>query len=776
MQVAGVVVFMVARVLFLLLVFLAIDGFSQSVKPADTGSVRVNQSSVAADEMLRHLEAAESFQRSGDLVNAAIENRAILGFALQRVGNIAIERGNYDDAVKFLGESLDYADNAPIRTDLAVAYLRQNQLDKAVLEAQKAASADPNFLGAHYILANIYFTKEDYQAALPELERVFSEAPDFEIARALAVTYLNLKELDRAKLHFEKMVVSAGKENADLHVFFAKLYEKANYPAEAEIELKRARTIDPKKLKINFYLGYLLLQNGGTDRLPEAGAAFGQELKLTPNDFYSLFFSGVVALSLNDHRSAIPFLQQAIGVNPNSGEAYLFLGQSQIELEDLANAEKNLRRAIELEANGGKNTQARRTHFMLGRLLLRTDRREEAQKELAIAGKLQQQSLDSSRNEINRILGQVAERSESRSADDKSTDAKAQVKLAPERVVQLESLNSYLDDIIAQAFYNLGVIATQNERSAEAIKNFSAAYRWKPDFPNLSRNLGIVSFRAGEFEGAIAPLAQHLQTRPDDDLIRKMLGTSYYFTKNYAKAVEVLSPIGSYRPDNAELIYFYGISLIQLKRDREAKVAYDQLARNSQQAPEALFYASQGFMMLGDYDRAVTEFGRVISLAPNTPKANYFMGQGLIRLNRLADAEKAFSRELQIDPNDAASKYHLALTLIERKIDLERAISVLEEAISLRADYADAFYQLGKIYLEKGDAKKAVDNLEKAVLADADKDYVHYQLSIAYRKMSRKEDSDRELKIYQKLKNDERKMDKPMPMGPTESAVPKANK
>ena len=666
-------------------------------------------------------------------------------------------------------------DSAPIRTDLAVAYLRQNQLEKAVLEAQKAASVDSQFLGAHYILANIYFTKEDYRAALPELERVFSEAPDFEIARALAVTYLNLKELDRAKLHFEKMVVSAGKENADLHVFFAKLYEKANYPAEAELELKRALAIDSKKLKINFFLGYLLLQNGGTDRLPEAGAAFEQELKLTPNDFYSLFFSGVVALSLNDHRKAVPFLQKAIEINPNSGEAYLFLGQSQIELEDLQDAERNLRRAIELEANGGKNTQARRTHFMLGRLLLRTDRKEEEQKELAIAGKLQQQSLDSSRNEINRILGQVAEGSETRSADEKTTGAEVKVKLEPERVTQIRSLNAYLEDIIAQALNNLGVIATQNDLLDEAIKNFSAAYRWKPDFPNLSRNLGIVSFRAGEFERAIEPLAQHLQANPADDLVRKMLGTSYYFAKNYAKAVEILSPIENNRQDNAELTYFYGISLIQLKRDREASVAYDQLAKNSQQAPEALFYASQGFMILGDYDRAVAEFGRVLTLAPNTPKANYFMGQGLIRLNRLADAEKAFSRELVINPNDAASKYHLALTLIERKIDLEKAIKILEEAISLRADYADAFYQLGKIYLEKGEAKKAVDNLERAVSADAGKDYVHYQLSIAYRKMSRKEDADRELKIYQKLKNDERKMDKPMPMGTSEGSIPKAN-
>jgi tetratricopeptide (TPR) repeat protein len=158
-----------------------------------------------------------------------------------------------------------------------------------------------------------------------------------------------------------------------------------------------------------------------------------------------------------------------------------------------------------------------------------------------------------------------------------------------------------------------------------------------------------------------------------------------------------------------------------------------------------------------------------LSLAPETPKANYFIGQSLLRLNRLADAEKSFSRELEISPADPISRYHLALTLIERKIETERAVKLLEEALSLRFGYADALYQLGKINLEKGETKKAIERLEEAVSADADKDYIHYQLSIAYRKVSRNQDADRELKLYQKLKNEKRKMDSPMPMGGDEN-------
>ncbi len=764
---------MTIRVVIFILCFFSLNTLGQtgnSLKKNDPdSSTQTNQSK---DELLKHLTAAESHQIAGDLSNAAIENRAVLAIALERLGNISIEEGNYTDAVRAITESLKFADTAPNRTLLAIAYLRQNLFEKALLEAQTAVAYDPKHIGGHYILGNINYTKEDYEAALPSLEKVFEAAPDFEIARALGLTYLNLKKNELARSHFDKMVVSAGEPNADLHILFAKFYEATNYPDDAERELRRALSIEPNKPKINFYLGFLLLQNGGSGRLVEAGDSFEKELKLNPTDFYSLFFSGVVASSLNDHQSAISFLQKATKINPNSGEAFLFLGQSQIEIGELELAEKNLRRAVELEANGGKNTQARRTHFMLGRLLLKSGRKEEGKKELEIAGKLQQKSLDSSRDEINRILGQVAESSEDKPFESNQIGSIIKIDLSPERVKQLEKVKEFLVNAIAQSYNNLGVIAIQNSRLDEAVENFSKAFGWKPDFPSLGRNFGIVSFRANQFEKAIDPLSSHLKANPQDVLIRKMLGSSYYFAKDFKRSVETLKPIAGELNDNSELAYFYGISLLQLKLNKEAVLIFDQIAKISQDTPDALFYAGQGFMIAGEYTRAITEFERIVSLKPNTPKANYFIGQSFIRLNRYSDAEKAFARELEISPKDALSKYHLALTLIERKIETDRAIKILEEAIGLRYDYADARYQLGKIYLEKGNTQKAIEQLESAVSADSKKDYIHYQLSIAYRKASRKEDAARELEIYQKLKKEKRDTESPLPMGIKEMPIP----
>ena len=757
---------MIAKSLIFVLLFLAGNLFAQKITPKKPApSAPLQSSQLKTDELSKHLSAAETYQLSGDLINAANENRTVIGIGLHRLGNVEIEEGNYKKAVDLLNESKQYRDTAETRTNLAVAYLRLNQLDKALEEARFAVEIDPKFSGARYVLGNIYFTKEDYKSALPELEKVLHLAPDFDSTHALGLTYLHLKQAERAKLLFEEIQTSIAKDSPELHILFGQAYEKTNYPLEAEREFKRALAINPNQPRASFFLGYVILQHGGSERLAEAAKAFERELKLTPDDFYANFFAGVTASSESEHQKAIRFLEKAVKSDPARSAPYLFLGQSQLEMNDLLAAEKSLRWSIDLSKDDASNNfESRRTHFLLGRLLIKTGRKEEGEKELIKARDLQEKSIDSARDEISQILGNVVGQSSSskidRTAENQFTPKIDSV--TPARAVQIERIRPYLSNVLAQAFQDLAVIDVKNEKTDEALEKFASAAKWKPDFPGLNRNWGIVNFRAGKFDRAIGPLEQQLRSNPKDNLIRRMLGASYYFTGTFGKVAEVLKMIEAELINDPELAYFYGISLVQLKRNQEAFPIFNRLALASQNKAESLFYAAQGFMFLGDYERAVREFKTVIVAAPNTLKANDFIGQSLIRLNRHEEAGQAFARELELNPADASSKYHFAITLIERKIETEKAIKNLEEAINLKSDYADARYQLGKIFLEKGETQKAIDQLEAAVSVGTKKDFIHYQLSIAYRRASRKDDADRELKRYQELKAANRKIDSPM--------------
>lgn len=749
---------MAAKVLILILLFLSLDLYAQNlpVSPAP-------QQTPQEGNLEKHISAAETYQISGDLANAQIENRAIVALGLQKIGNVFIEEGKLPDAVKALSGSKAYGENAGVRVDLAVAHLRMNEVEKALEEARAAVAVEPKNAYARYILGNIYFTRENYEAALPELERVMILSPNFDAARALGLTYLYLKQPERAKLLFEEMQAALKKESSELHILFGQAYEQTNYPLEAEREFKRALVINPKQERASFFLGYVILQHGGSARLSEASEAFEKELQLTPDDFFSNFFAGVAASAQNNHPKAVGLLQKAVQLNPKSSEANLFLGQSQMETNDLKTAEKSLRRAIELTTpNVSKNGfETRRAHYMLGRLLLQAGRREEAEAELAKARELQSKLIQTTRDDLSVLFSQVV--GDAKKLPVKNAPQNTEVILPAQRVAELKKIKAYLFEVLAQAFYNLGVIAVQKNQLPEALEKFAAAAEWKPDFPNLDRSWGIVAFRAGLFEKAIAPLARQIKTNPQDNLARQMLGASFYFTKNFKDAVEALKPLEAVIAGDAELAYFYGVSLVQLGRNQEAVPVFDKLAQISQKNAETLVYAAQGFMFAGDYERAVKEFRAVAALAPAAPKVNSFAGQALIRLNRFDEAERAFQRELEINPADESAKYHLALTLIERKVRTDEAIILLNEAIALRADYADALYQLGKIYNEKGETQKAIAQLEAAARADEKKDYIHYQLSIAYRKASRAADAERELKLYQELKAASRKTENLMP-------------
>ncbi|MEP7074200.1 MAG: tetratricopeptide repeat protein [Acidobacteriota bacterium] len=747
---------MLFRFAVLFLAVLILDMHAQTAVKRPGHPAVEQKSGISAapdDELNRHLASAQDYQLAGDLDHASIENRAVVAIALRRIGFLELEQEKFQDAAAHLTSSLAIEDNSMSRASLAVAFMRLARNDEALIQAQSATRLDPQNTLAHQILGSLYYSSGNYEAALAELEQVFNAAPDFDGAYLLGMTYLRLKQSDRAKLLFEEIQETVKNKKADLHILFGQAYEQTEYASDAEREFNAALVLDPKVLKAHFYKGFVILRHGGSERLPEAAKEFEVELKLTPADFYANFFAGVVASSLGDHKAVLAFVGRAVQTNPKNSEAWLLLGQSQMELNDLTGAEKSLRLSVKLSDESPiKSQQIGRTHFLLGRLLLRTGHKAEAESELAKARDVRGQELESDRETIRKMAGEVAD------SDPKGPGARAIQPVTKDRSTsaaqsaELAKARDQLAEILAQAYHNLGVIAVQQGDLKNSLEDFKTASEWKADFPGLDRNWGIVAFRAEQYDLAAPPLERQLKTNPKDDLVRKMLGSIYYLTGDFKRAVTTLAPAEMTITKDAELAYFYGVSLLQQQMREKAVALFTRLSDQNQTDAQSRFYAAQGFVFLGDFARALKEYRAVAGLAPQMNQVHYGAGQALIRMNRLEDAEKEFRKELQLNPTDALSKYHLAFTLLERNIQTDEAERLLSEAIESRPDYADAHYQLGKLYIQKGQIDDAIRHLEAAVQSDPKKEFIHYQLSIAYRRAKRTADADRELKIYSDLK------------------------
>lgn len=726
------------------------------------------------DELARHLSAAETFQLSGDIKRAAVENRAVVGIALKRLAVVAIRERQFARAVELLDGSLRARDDADARTNLAIAQMRLLEIDKATQAARVALELDARNARAQHVLGKLLYMKGDYAGALAHLERAVALEPDLDAAYTLGMTYLRLKQLERARLLFEEMQ-TALKNSGGAHTLFGRAYEETGYHAEAEREFRRALSVDPKTPRAHFYLAYVILLHGGSERIPEAVAEFERELQQHPQDFYTNFFLGMLASTVEaNHAKAVRHLSEATRVNPRMGEAYLYLGQSQAELGD-ADAERSLRRAIELTPDAAHNSfQIKKAHFLLGRVLLKAGRRAEGQKELEIAKDLQGRSLENSRQELSAILGEVsspasvaASPSQVAAATAKEQAAGAQKSVEPdgEEVLLIEesaldateaakyrNVKNRLGEVLAQALHNLGVIAAQEGELASSVEQFTAAARWKPDFKGLDRNWGIVSFRAAQYDKAVAPLSRHLQLHPEDALARRMLAVSFYLTRDFPRVVQTLAPLETTLINDPELAYTFGVSLVHMAEHKRAGQVFARLAESSPRNAPSRFLAAQGFMLVEDYERALRELRTVAELDARMAQVHYHAGQSLIRLSRMDEAEREFRQELALNPSDERAKYHLAYVLLEQKRQTSEALALLRETVARHPDYADARYQLGKALVEQGDARGAVEHLEAAARIEPSRDYIQYQLSIAYRRAERTADAERALQLYRELK------------------------
>lgn len=116
------------------------------------------------------------------------------------------------------------------------------------------------------------------------------------------------------------------------------------------------------------------------------------------------------------------------------------------------------------------------------------------------------------------------------------------------------------------------------------------------------------------------------------------------------------------------------------------------------------------------------------------------------------DATQELRAALTLNPNYVSGKYHLAFALIQIQ-QKEEAALLLQEV--LRED--------PKYVLEHGDTKAAISSFEAGIKLSPERDHIHYQLAMAYRRESRTEDAEREIKLYQTLKNRRRGRDAPQP-------------
>ncbi len=288
-----------------------------------------------------------------------------------------------------------------------------------------------------------------------------------------------------------------------------------------------------------------------------------------------------------------------------------------------------------------------------------------------------------------------------------------------------------------------------------ASEDFRKAGEWNPSLETLDRNWGMAAFYAKNYPEAVPPLTRQLQKQPDDLKVRAALALSLFIGQNFKATLETLKPIRAEVDSDPGLDYAYSVSLVKTGEYDEGTRRLRSLAEKDPNSADVHMLLGSALADQQEYESALQEYRKSLAIDPSQAQTHYLAGLALIRNGHPKDAVEELRTALKLNPSDVSAKYHLAFSLIQIQQKTE-AESLLREVIRQDPNRADAYYEMGKLQLEQGDTKGAVQSLENGAKVSPDADYIHYQLAMAYRRDSRSEDAEREIKRYQVLKDRQR--------------------
>ncbi len=393
------------------------------------------------------------------------------------------------------------------------------------------------------------------------------------------------------------------------------------------------------------------------------------------------------AATKGDLRAAVIDLRTVLQDDPDNVQARLMLGRIALKTGDAFEAEKSLRRAVELGVPISDVIED------LGLAMLGQEAYEAVLNEID-PGLVDD---DASRHAVLRIRGE-AELGLVRNSPS-SADKREHIQAAQD--LFLEVLESDPDD--AKARMGLAVAYLAQGRTDEARAEIDAAIASNPDYVRGYIARGKLDLEAGRLEQAIADFSK-----------AEELGRAQRDVALTAAAIAGLADA-----------YFARDDLDNVKATSK------RLAEVAPKSVPALYLSARIAMADGDYQAAGDNLQQILSIAPEWEPALLLYGTVNLYEGNPQQAEAYFNRVLRTIPNDPRAQRGLAEARIMQD-DAAGALQALGPSLGAENVSSDLLAAGGQLSLRTGDVDAGVELLERAAANDPDNLERQMDLAVAY--------------------------------------------
>lgn len=744
----------------------------------------------AEQKIKKHIQRAEAYDANEEYEEAVIEYRNALQLDPNKVethlalAKVYFKMQKTRDGQWELGEAIRLD---PKRNDLRLEYgelgRRIQEYDSALEQAEAVIAVDPTNAEALFLKAR---TLQDMKK--PEAEQAYLQtiaaAPDkarYYLATGLYYALLgNMKEAEKmvltaverdpgylsysamaayltdiperakeAEAWWRKAIDAAKTGSDDLliqgYTSFANYYSRQNNFADAERVLLEAIEHFPKELNFVYMLARFYAMSGDEKKADEL---MENAIKAVPDKVDPYLALSSYRYRKGDDEGAIKALNDALKIDAKSIPTRLRLADLYFEkgsgskdealvnqgsalVEGVLGEDENEPEALYLRAKldlykGKKDDSVRRlrrvielrpdwaqAHFILGTALLTKEDLKGARSELERA-----LELDSSLFEARKALSQVYDRL------GESAPAISEAR----KILQQRPDADDVRIVLAQGLLREG-------KPSEAIKELDA-------IPEERRGVGVyyalgrAYLFLGKLDDARKNLLRANELAPNNAEILGSLFRVDVATGRLQDTLQRVDAAVKADPKSPALAHLQGMVLNAAGREEETIRAFRRAIELNPNLIDSYSELAKVYARAGKTDQVVKIFEEAAAAAPNEPTVRLLLGTLYEGLNEKAKARAAYEKAIQLNPKLAAAKNNLAYMLAEEGKELDRALTLAQEAKALVPNNANVADTLGWVFYKKQLPSAAIPYLKEAEqgLSSEDPvlDSVRYHLALAY--------------------------------------------
>jgi len=516
------------------------------------------------------------------------------------VAEIALNQGNTEVAIKhYLDVALEQDNPAIAERAVRVAVFGEN-LEAAVVAAQRWIELDPNRVEARQVIAAIYIRQDKIQEAFVYIDELIqtSDLDDAELFPPLLGILAREKNVSTV-LAVSLLIAQKNPDRAYAQYLHGMLSAQ-NGRAEAALEyLDRSLALGEVE-GVHATRAKILLSLGRSD---EAVISLHKAVENNPDDQALRLTYARLLVDIKDYEKAWVEFEKLHRDSPDDAELLYTLGLLSLESQRLDDAEKYMKMLVELEQREGE------AQYYLGRIYENRKQYDQAiewygqvhvgeykfDAQLRIADML---GISGRTDEAIEHLDAILKGSQSDGSLVRIYLAKGELLRAARRYEQsLEVFNTALEIVPGNSdlLYSRALVAEKLGRIDMLEADINTILKTEPNNAHALNALGFtLADQTDRYEEAYAYLKRAIEINPDDAAIIDSWGWIHYRMGDYDKAIALLRTALS-RFDDAEIASHLGEVLWVSGNQDEARSIWQKALKKSPDAP-ALHSVMQRFI------------------------------------------------------------------------------------------------------------------------------------------------------------------------------------